>query len=350
MDNLNFLPQIDFNYWYQISENINQEKNERNEPIIKRHHAVINMVYEKYKKGIKTAYFSQFDNENEIVEEVNRLKRMTYYELENEIIILVNVAIKNNFYIDNDDEVELTLKIFDLIQIWGGIPGGGGPYQTKNNINWRINPDKKWIRDYKNASKLAYDGETKAYDEFRKLKHLGGLAFASKHAFFYSKCSDKKSLVIIDVKIAHCFLIQRANYINKEVILKILDFINNASKENKLLTWQIEKALFTFHLINFKDKIRIPNDNNIDVQTIDIIANWYNISESKTKHVDSKKSFEKIKVSKSDFFNLNGVFFISAEYYSKSNNKTLIDTKSNINYKGRILYEYIGDKERLTIA
>ena len=76
---------------------------------------------------------------------------------------------------------------------------------------------------------------------------------------------------------------------------------------------------------------------------------FFLFSESKTKHVDSKKSFKKIKVSKSDFFNLNGVFFISAEYFNKSKNKTLIYTKSKINYKGRIFYEYIGDKDRLEI-
>jgi hypothetical protein len=105
MNNLAIQPEIDFKYWYEYSKGINQEKNENDEPKIKRHYDVINMVYEKYTNGIKTVYFTQYNNENDVVNEVNRLKKMSYFELENEIISLINEVSSFDFYIDNDSEI-----------------------------------------------------------------------------------------------------------------------------------------------------------------------------------------------------------------------------------------------------
>lgn len=323
MNDLVMHPEIDFKYWYEYSIRINQEKNEKDEPIIKRHYDVINMVYEKYNNGIKTAYFTKYINDYDVINEVNRLKKLSYFELENEIISLINEASSFDFYIDNDSEVELILKIFDLIQIWGGIPGGGGPYQTKNNVNWRCNPDSNWIKQYKIASKLAYDGKAESYNEFRKLKHLGGLAFASKHVYFFSKHLNESSLIIIDKKIANCFLIQFANDINSDIIKKILTFISKVAINNELVPWQIEKALFTFHLLNFKGNQRILNDNTKDVDIINKISDWYdsiNINKPKTTRYSTRQQ-NQYSIAKADIRkNTNGIIFISKNYIGKNKN------------------------------
>jgi hypothetical protein len=354
MNNLAIQPEIDFKYWYEYSKGINQEKNKNDEPKIKRHYDVINMVYEKYNNGIKTAYFTQYNNDYDVINEVKRLKQLSYFELENEIISLINEASSFDFYIDNDSEVELILKIFDLIQIWGGIPGGGGPYQTRKNVTWRSNPDSKWIKQYKIASKLAYNGKVESYDEFRKLKHLGGLAFASKHVYFYSKHLNESSLIIIDVKIAHCFLIQSANDIKSDRILKILDFISKVAKYNNLSPWEIEKSLFAFHLLNFKGRRRILNDNIIDVTIINKIDEWYNLSNNNNKPKDKLNSTSQQKIfilTNGDYrINTNGTIFISKNYISKNKNiGKLINKNSSIKINGIEYFEYIGDKERLEI-
>lgn len=274
---MNKIPDIDFNFWYKISNKINMERYDNNEPKINRHHGVISMIENKYtQEGIKTAYFTNYTSKNEIFSEIKRLRNLSYAELENEIIKNVNNARKNNYFVNNDNGNEEILRIFDLIQIWGGIPGGGGPYQSKNTIPWRSNKNLKWINEYKNAANNASKGKITAYDDFRKIKHLGGLAFASKHAYFFSKHLNQNSLIIIDEKIAHCFKIFKANDIDTSIANHILLQTSNAAKKYKLFRWQIEKSLFTFHLLNFKGRRKINNSfDSKDIRAITDLQKWY---------------------------------------------------------------------------
>jgi hypothetical protein len=233
--------------------------------------------------------------------EVSKLLNFTYYELENYIIKCVDEARKNKFYIDKLNGDNQMLKIFDLIQIWGGIPGGGGPYQIRKKskkiiMPWRSINNLVWIKDYKEAALKASNGDVQAYSEFRKIKHLGGLAFASKHAYFFSKHLNDKSLIIIDVKIAHCFGYYKANSLEINQINILLKEVSNAAKSNKLTRWQIEKALFTFHLVNFKGgKVITKSLKSKDLVIINDLSKWYSSLNLKTSIVQNKSKQNKYK-------------------------------------------------------
>jgi hypothetical protein len=293
--------EIDYKYWYNISELNNSARNNEGTPIIRRHYEVIKMIYEKryLNEKIKTAYFTYFKNDDKIKNEVEKLLKFTYVELENYIIENINISRKNDFK-DND----LMLKIFDLIQIWGGIPGGGGPYQRRKRKNgelgspWRSLNYLEWIIIYKEAAKLASIGDLNAYSKFQEIKHLGGLAFASKHAYFFSKHLNIKSLIIIDVKIAHCFKTEKANDLNNLNINGILKYITKIALKNNLNRWQIEKALFTFHLINFYNNKIIKNtDTNKlkDLKAIKELENWYKTFQTPTNEKNNFISEGEIK-------------------------------------------------------
>jgi hypothetical protein len=287
---MNKIPQIDFNFWYKISNKINAERQSNKTPKINRHHAVINMIENKYtNEGIKTAYFTNFKSKKAIYSEIKRLKHLNYVELENEIIKKVNKARKNNFFKERPNANVEILQIFDLIQIWGGIPGGGGPYQSKNGAPWRASNNLNWINEYKKAAYKASTGDITAYDDFKNIKHLGGLAFASKHAYFFSKHLNQKSLIVIDEKIAHCFEIFKANEIDREIATDILSQISEAAKKSNLVRWEIEKSLFTFHSLNFRAGRRIKNSfKNKDVEIVNNLLEWYGHKANKNTYTPKK--------------------------------------------------------------
>ena len=108
---MDILPKIDFNYWY--NKNLEDSNTERRfVSMITR----INNIFEKDNK-FKQSYFCGDNNET------IRLKELNYNQLENEIIILIRN--KKNEADFSDMEI---LKIFDLIQIWGGLTGGSNVY------------------------------------------------------------------------------------------------------------------------------------------------------------------------------------------------------------------------------
>lgn len=337
MDNLNFFPQIDFNYWYE--RNIeNSNSSIRFVSMITR----INNIYEK-DNNFNQAYFC--GNQNEI----SRLKELSYNELEDEIIRLIR---------SKENEAEFTdieiLKIYDLIQIWGGLTGGSNPYKITNNNSIRLEFNK-WIKYYRELINLSIKQDNNAYNFVlqRKIPNLN-MSFGSKHIFFWSRKElekEKSSLIVIDNKISGVFGYKKA--INADYNL-ILGFVHEKSIEKNLMSYQIEKALFTFHKFYFNndnDKFIQKDSNSKDYDValrLKQVLDIDNLEKNQFK-VQTKSKGKKIKISKLDYLNLKGVFFISAEYYNKSKNKALINTKSSINYKGRLYYEYIGDNEQLEI-
>lgn len=328
------IPKIDFKYWYQYSLDLNKKRDKDNKPKILRHHDVINMIYTKryLSENIKTAYFTNYVSKKEIKIEVSKLLNFTYYELENYIIECIDEARKNKFYIDKLNGDIQMLKIFDLIQIWGGIPGGGGPYQIRKKngqiMPWRSSNNLVWIKDYKEAALKASNGDVQAYSEFRKIKHLGGLAFASKHAYFFSKHLNDKSLIIIDVKIAHCFGYNLADSLEMSQIKILLKEVSNAAKSYKLTRWQIEKALFTFHLVNFKGgKVITKTLKSKDLKIINDLSKWYsslNLKTSIVSHKSKQYKYKKRDTGKTSVFKLT--------------------TKDNVHYTYR---KYISDIKSL---
>lgn len=328
------IPKIDFQYWYKYSLDSNKKRDVNNKPIILRHHDVINMIYSKRLLGdkIKTAYFTNFKSINKINFEVSKLLNLTYFELENYIIKCIDEVRKENYFINKKGGDEQILKIFDLIQIWGGIPGGGGPYQIRKRngkkiMPWRSINNLGWLKVYKEAALKASKGDIQAYSEFRKIKHLGGLAFASKHAYFFSKHLNNKSLIIIDVKIAHCFGYFYANELELEQIKIILEEVSKVSKSNKLTNWQIEKALFTFHLENFRGRKIIANSHKLkNIDIVNDILKWYKTL-PKTKGKTNK--FKNNSTGKTSIFKLTTE---NEVHYTYRKNKSDIKSLKSVIY------------------
>lgn len=226
------IPKIDFKYWL-----IKNQKDSLNE---KRFIALITKIINIYElnKNHKQAYFCGDSDE------ISRLKSLNYVSFENEII----ENIKKIVDLKNDEEI---LKVFDLIQIWGGLQGGSNFYNIIEGKSLRLNY-KKWLPKYKELINLAILKNKDVYKivasgEIPNLR----MSFGSKHISFWSrKINDDDCLVIIDNKIAGvsgALTALDANY------SEILSEINDYSKEFNLKPFEIEKSLFTFHRSYFNN-------------------------------------------------------------------------------------------------
>ena len=339
MNDSNIIPKIDFNYWYnKNSEDSNTER--RFVSMITR----INNIFEK-DNNFKQAYFCGDHNET------IRLKELNYNQLENEIIILIRN--KKNEADFSDMEI---LKIFDLIQIWGGLTGGSNPYQIKDNNTVRLNY-KNWIEQYRKLINLSINQNIESY-KFVIEKNIPclNMSFGSKHISFWSrKDVDDNCLIVIDNKISGVSGVKIASEADYKLIIENVFKIAN---ELNLKPYQIEKALFTFHKFYF-------DNNNSKFYDIDVNSIDYNVANNLKEFLkigminnskDSKKVFEfrqktKFIISKNDYLKINNEVYISMEYISKTIKiKGLINKLSSITKEKRIFYKYVGDKERLIIT
>lgn len=272
------LPDIDFQFWYNVNNEVNNSIEEG--VIIKRHHAVATQIHNAYiYNKLKLAYFTQFEDEKIISIEYDRIKNLTYEKLENEILKYTSEIIQDGF-----KNKELILKTFDLIQIWGGRPGGNNIYN--NNGFDRIN-NTEWIKIYIDGTEKASIGEYESYQILKSIKHLQ-IPFASKHLNFYSRHLKMNSLIIIDEKISHCFKIEDPKSLSEENIKLINDLCKAKANDIGYEPWQIEKALFSFHSNYFKAKKLINRNylSELDINNVSIIESWY----QEIKNNDSKKN------------------------------------------------------------
>ena len=87
---------IDFNYWYNKNNELNKSKEDGVR--ITRHHAVATQIFNAYdKKNLRLAYFTQFEKVENINFECNRIKSLSYEELENEILNYTREIIESGF-------------------------------------------------------------------------------------------------------------------------------------------------------------------------------------------------------------------------------------------------------------
>jgi hypothetical protein len=303
----------------------------------------INNIYEK-DNNFNQAYFC--GNQNEI----NRLKQLNYNQLENEIIILIrNKKDEADF---SDMEV---LKIFDLIQIWGGLTGGSNPYKIKDNSSVRLNY-KNWIKEYKRLINLSINQNIESY-KFVIEKNIPclNMSFGSKHISFWSrKEEDDNCLVVIDNKISGVSGVKTASEADFKLIIENIFKISN---EFNLKPYQIEKALFTFHKYYF-------DNNNLKFNEVDLNSIDYDVANNLKEFLkiglinnskDSKKAIKFIQkskfiISKNDCLKINNEVYISMEYVSKTIKiKGLINKLSFITKEKNIFYKYDGDKDRLRV-
>ena len=248
------------------------------------------------------------------------------------------------------------LKIFDLIQIWGGLTGGSNPYKIKDNNTVRLNY-KNWIEQYRKLINLSINQNIEGY-KFVIEKNIPclNMSFGSKHISFWSrKDVDDNCLIVIDNKISGVSGVKKASEADYKVIIENVFKIAN---ELNLKPYQIEKALFTFHKFYF-------DNNNSKFYDVDVNSIDYNVANNLKEFLkigminnskDSKKVFEfrqktKFIISKNDCLKINNEVYISMEYVSKTIKiKGLINKLSSITKEKRIFNKYVGDKERLIIT
>lgn len=336
MNNSNLLPKIDFNYWYNINiENSNTES---------RFVSMITKITKIYNENntFKQAYFCGNDFE------INRLKALNYNQFENEILSLIKV--NKNIEDFSDEEI---LKIYDLIQIWGGLTGGSNPYNIKNNNTTRLNY-QSWIKNYRELIIKSIERKVESYEYVLegKIPYLK-MSFGSKHISFWSrKVEDDNCLVVIDNKISGVSGFKTASVADYKLIIENIYKISN---ELNFKPYQIEKALFSFHKFYFDNNN--SNFKNVDTDSVDYsvalslkeILRIGLINDSIIKNNNKLSSKSKFIIPKRDCLKINNEAYISMEYVSKTIKiKSLINKLSSITKEKRIFYKYIGDKEKLT--
>ena len=176
-------------------------------------------------------------------------------ELVQEIKNGIENVVNNNLF-DNED---LVLRIFDLIQGWGGKMGKGPYVPFQNPVRDQIN---NWIHIYQSAIRLAIQGNPNSLREFIRIPKIGE-SFGTKHMHFWSKYGAGQPVPIYDLRIKTLL------YFTSSRIPNYQTYINEISKQaqiNNLVMEEIERALFAFSTNYFpNNKLRIKANYSSDV-------------------------------------------------------------------------------------
>ena len=243
------VPEIDFKHWYDVNQKAGDTSQQRVKRIIRaiirkynNNRASIDEIIHSNNISREKALPYFIDDENEI----KRLLEIKYNKLEEEIVKLID---EYEFTKPNDLNL---LKIFDLIQIWGGTQGGRNFYVFRN-MQIRINFEQ-WIDHYRNGILAASERSINSYSIIMEIEQIA-ISFGSKHVSFWSrKSGNKDCLLVIDNKIAGTTGNNRPSIDIIEKIVNDIHYFANDSIEFD--PHQIEKALFSFHAHYF------DNDNN----------------------------------------------------------------------------------------
>ena len=334
------IPNIDFNYWYN--------QNQTNALIQNRFISMITRICNIYQinNNHKQAFFCG----NEI--EINRLKKLNYNELEQEIINRIK-AISN---IDSANENEI-LDIFDLINIWGGLQGGSNFYNIKDETSMRIDY-KDWLPKYIKLIKKAILKNSSTYFDVLNgdIPYLN-MSFGSKHISFWSrKNGNNNCLIVIDNKIAGITGVKKAKNADYNIIIQE---VHDLEVTLQLEPQQIEKGLFSFHSYYFdNENTKFNGDNkNIDYS----IA--YNIKER--LGITDKIAEKQKKVSNNSYsknlqnFNIeklntrttsDGCVYLKSSFIEgKKELIKYIDKSSSLKLNGELYLKYKGNMNLLNI-
>jgi hypothetical protein len=334
-NNERIVPEINFQHWYVVNQaSVNGDEN--------RHKSVITLIIKNYfdytsKNQLNEIQIPYFIGNTE---EIKTLSDISYNGLED--LIIKNIR---DFNFNMSKDLDL-LKIFDLIQIWGGLFGGSNPYNLRNgNMPTRLNLN--WIEDYKKCAKQASNGDIAVYENIIDIPELG-LSFGSKHISFWSrKNGNDNCLVVIDNKIAGTTGNSKPR---KDIIKKIVNGIHYYANIKQFEPQQIEKALFTFHAHYFDNSnskfTGIEKKGDMDyavavavAEKLGIDGNSNNKKDSNNKPSGQIKSnkIKILKLPKSECIKTKTDIFISAVYVEKNKHKLskYVNMTKNANIKGK---------------
>jgi len=226
---------LNFIHWFDKNQKQGEQEN--------RHHALITRINNvSVPMGQSLSYFC------DDIEEVDRIKNLTYNQFEEEIVQKIRLCDLNS----ND----AILRVFDLIQIWGGLQGGSNFYRNIRGNNCLRLDYQNWIDAYRELIILSINNDRNAYQLIinRVIPYLG-LSFGSKHISFWSRRdSSINPLVIIDNKIAGLWGFHKSSNLSYQNVNGILNDISETSTQTGLAMHHIEKSLFSFHKFYFNNE------------------------------------------------------------------------------------------------
>jgi hypothetical protein len=152
------------------------------------------------------------------------------------------------------------LRIFDLIQGWGGRMCKG-PYVIPKAAPYRIAFSSYIASQYGTGLKMLNSGNIdSALDELLKIKHLGE-SFATKHLYFWGRYGAlEKELPIYDIRIKNLMYGENASAANYSQYIQDLREI---SEKLNLSIGDLDKALFAFSMNWFLNDKLILKDNPV---------------------------------------------------------------------------------------
>jgi hypothetical protein len=187
-------------------------------------------------------------------------------EIQNGIENVVNNNLINN-------EV-LVLRIFDLIQGWGGRMGKGPYVPFSSPVR---NQTTEWFHIYQSAIRLAIQGDPNSLREFIRIPKIGE-SFGTKHMHFWSKFGAGQPVPIYDVRIKTLLYFEQRGIPNYQT------YINHIAEEahiNHLTMEEIERALFAFSTNYFSNNKLIIKANylfEVDLEVAqDLERRWLNL-------------------------------------------------------------------------
>jgi hypothetical protein len=202
-----FFPKIDYNFWSNRNPYLSDE------PLL-----------ENIKLGLR------FAQKGGLIDDVIS----TYNQMTNvDLINLIETTIHNcnDSSHPTDDNF---LRVFDLIQGWGGKMGNPFRIAGRDAISWSYKAAISELRDGRINSSLM---------RLMEIKYLG-ISFATKHLHFWGKFSNPmQHLPIYDARIQTLLYLGAKNAQSyNEYVQDLVNF----SKQMNLDFEQIERALFAF--------------------------------------------------------------------------------------------------------
>jgi hypothetical protein len=158
-----------------------------------------------------------------------------------DLVKLIASEIDHNAQLDKTDKS--LLRIFDLIQGWGGRMCRG-PYVIPKVEPYRLASSSYIANQYKNGLKILSSGNIElALAKLLEIKHLG-VSFATKHLYFWGRYGQLKTeLPIYDLRIKNLLYGNLASSVTYSQYLRDLQ---EASKKVNLSISELERALFAF--------------------------------------------------------------------------------------------------------
>ena len=226
-------PNIDYNYW------MNMNPFYANAPLLPTMKICI------------SNYASKPGLINDVLDKIDQMSCKTLVSIiENDI----KEIIKNKLFEDKNK----VLRVFDLINGWGGKMGKATYVKPKGNITRNSSDD--WFHHYVNGVKKSIKGDKKGLIDFKNIDNVGD-SFGTKHLYFWSLYGGNQPIPIYDARIKTLLYLSNDDAPSFEQYIE--EMIHFSNKKNITIN-QLEKALFAFSTNYFPNESLIIKNEILD--------------------------------------------------------------------------------------